>query len=245
MVFAIRTGSRVRSLGREIQESQNPHPSKNEECGTRKIKGSTGRRLRRPPASYPSCLRRGKRGQATKASSRKPPIGRLAFPGKPRTNAKPTLRVDPGLRATGRGDRRAGAEILRRSPQRPISARGFARGAEIGLLATQNDTGRGWGAIWRRATSRLPPSSVTSTVKSSALQWEQPVEALCELHGCGIVTQILRCVAANAAAPPLRMTPRLRKRVGPAATRSPLAGTRLLPGHAKTSPPEHRHIGAN
>jgi hypothetical protein len=38
------------------------------------------------------------------------------------------------------------------------------------------------------------------------------VWALCELHGCGIATQILRCVAANAAAPPLRMTPRLRGR---------------------------------
>jgi hypothetical protein len=39
----------------------------------------------------------------------------------------------------GPGVRRSGAEILRRSPLRPISAQDLARSAEIGLLAPQND----------------------------------------------------------------------------------------------------------
>ncbi len=39
----------------------------------------------------------------------------------------------------GPGVRRSGAEILRRSPLRPISAQDLARSAEIGLLTPQND----------------------------------------------------------------------------------------------------------
>jgi hypothetical protein len=57
------------------------------------------------PRAYPSCLWANEAGQGVKASPRKPPIRRLAFPGKPRTKAWRQVRLAPSLRFVAQGER--------------------------------------------------------------------------------------------------------------------------------------------
>src|ERR1700683_1191428 len=57
------------------------------------------------PRPYASCLRASEAGQATKASPCKAPIGRLAFPGEPKTKAWRHVRLAPPLRFVPQGKR--------------------------------------------------------------------------------------------------------------------------------------------